>query len=921
MTQKLLVTGFLVLLTALAISPDLRSRGERAGSISSASLSQPAADRKTTFDCLHSNTNVALCSDTPDRIVGPPTPDNWSQLSSTAITGGLPSSITLTPCPAGVDYSSGSYDIYISDSHAESVAVTSGSGDVDKCSLTFTPYFSHSRYTVESASSGLQESINLRCGMSPHHNENARCNLYLVPAYATNRTTIYNVYGTIFFHSSNSIIGAYGIVLNCQGRGACLQLGDLSNSTDYSNDIIAGLTFMSSDYSANHSYGGVDVVKTERSHGVVTVTTETPHQFRPGDMVTILFTDNNAYWGDAVVKAVPNSTTFTYTHSGVDIPSQVTPGVVALAYTAILDNSQNAHLVDITNAGGWFNNFFDMWDDENVTIDHFANASADVNHAAHWSGSFIFSAGNQGPKKPMAPVISLLNSTITSSANAVTVYNSNGIYIENTVLQGTSLWQVHLSNETGNYQGAYLKNIYSESSIASNPASPIRSPFPGLGIAGLIAGGGAQVEIAGIGGVEGAFQDGGNGTIPYSYFVVANDLTTETQTSPMQILNWRSTGHDSIPVKWPRVANGADRITYDIIRTKTPVGVGAVYPYNGGCSGGNGDACGYVAVGLSQSSACSDSLVCSFVDHGSASTRPYSIKQGNYGGNLAFWPGSIVSVRNSIVVEHEQSNVVAVGLSGNPVQVSAMCEDYGQASPGGFTTCLASRTTPNNSVPNQTATLVTDGPAQGGGTSLSKGRLNFSTAPGAILQPHHIITLIDSQPTLTRATTGYRPPASSDDAWIGTDVAKGGVALNSSQLAFGAPVSISNYIHSPGDGVHSDWLERLTAQQKTFAVPVKISGGNTLTVGDGSPLSRMKIYSVVVPLSRVPAHSCIDLPREAKGLVNSDQIGSVSPPGKLGNLSLNAYPMANDKLVFHFCNPGDAEATSPSGTYSFLAVH
>ena len=47
----------------------------------------------------------------------------------------------------------------------------------------------------------------------------------------------------------------------------------------------------------------------------------------------------------------------------------------------------------------------------------------------------------------------------------MTVYNSNGVYVENTVLQATGPWQVYSSNSTGNYQGAYLKNIYSESSI------------------------------------------------------------------------------------------------------------------------------------------------------------------------------------------------------------------------------------------------------------------------------------------------------------------------------------------------------------------------------------------------------------------------------------------------------------------------
>ena len=64
--------------------------------------------------------------------------------------------------------------------------------------------------------------------------------------------------------------------------------------------------------------------------------------------MTILFTDSSAYWGDAVVTAVPSATTFQYSHPGGDLAAQATPGVVALAYVAVLDNAMNTHLVDIS---------------------------------------------------------------------------------------------------------------------------------------------------------------------------------------------------------------------------------------------------------------------------------------------------------------------------------------------------------------------------------------------------------------------------------------------------------------------------------------------------------------------------------------------------------------------------------------------
>jgi len=438
----------------------------------------------------------------------------------------------------------------------------------------------------------------------------------------------YNVYGTIFFHSNQSVLNGPGVSVNCLGRGPCLQVGDQIKSLDYQNNTIQNLAFRSpKSNSANPAYNGCAITQTSATGTTATIITATACGFRPGDMVTIQFTDDSSYWGDARVASA-SGTTFTFVkHSLSTKNSQNTPGVVALAYDAILDNAQNTHFQDILydNGGevGSFNNFFDLWDDENALIEHFNNNGGSLTANVNWTGAFIYSGGNPigptgNPTQQWAPVITLRDSSITANySNGATVQNSNGLYIENTVLQATGPWQVKSSNETGNYQGAYLKNIYSESSTALNPLSPPRSPFPGLGIAGLIAGissGAASFQLAGNGSPLGAFATGGSGSTPYSYFIVANDTTANTQTSPMQVLNWLSTGSDPIPVRWPRVAKGNDAITYDVIRITTPVGVRAIYPYAGGCPGGSGGTCGYVAQGLSQATACNvagvPTLVC-----------------------------------------------------------------------------------------------------------------------------------------------------------------------------------------------------------------------------------------------------------------------------------------------------------------------
>jgi hypothetical protein len=871
--------------------------------------------------CLTGNSTWGSCgSGVPAGNTYATTALNWTQGITRSLTGGSSATITLTPCPLGIDTTSGAgYQVLISGGGTSEVVsvVTSFGGCLPGAAsgtITFTPFYSYATgATIGSASGGLQETLNASCGISPTAYLNNQCNV-TIPANGPNSSiNTYNVYGTLYLHANQSVLNGYGVSLNCLGRGPCLQIGDLINSNDYSDNTVTGISFRTPvNLSSNSAFAGVPIIQTQRASQLVTITTASAHGFRVGDMVTILFTDSSFYWGDAVVTAVPSATTFKYAFPGVDLAPQSTPGVVALAYVAVLDNAMDTHLIDISydKAGenGQFNNFFDLWDDENATIQHFNNQAISLNGNANWTGSFVFSAGNQAQQ--IAPVITLRDSTITANgSNGITVYNSNGLYVENTVLQAAGPWQVYSSNTTGNFQGAYLKNIYSESNATLNPLTPALSPYAGLGIAGLIAGpstGAASFQIAGNGGTSGAFAAGattltlssvdaaGNyqGTITggagnalvgknftiagfntggnnltnatvtaststrisfgvtttiethpatatvtstgslYTYYIVANDVTANTNTSPMQVLNWQSTGSsDQIPVRWPRVANGTNVISYDVIRMLTPVGVGALFPWSGAnsCPGGSGGTCGYVALGLSQLAACSGGLICTYTDTGSAATSPYAIRQGNYPGNLTFWPGSIVSVNKSVAVDKEEGTVVGVGLAGAPIQVSSQCSGFGPASPGGYTACAASATLVGNSIPNQTATLMTDGPSSGGSNqTLSKGRLNFATTPYTAVLPHHIITLIDSQPGLTEATNGYRPPANANDVWIGTDVPSGGVNLDFGQLAFGAPVSITNYIRGTGDGVQSNWLERLTAAQREFNIPVKFDQSVTI---------------------------------------------------------------------------------------------
>ena len=103
-----------------------------------------------------------------------------------------------------------------------------------------------------------------------------------------------------------------------------------------------------------------------------------------------------------------------------------------------------------------FNNFFDLWDDENRAIEHFDNGAISLNGNANWNGSFVFSGRRHNTGAlTIAPVITVRDSSFTANtSNCMTDYNSNGLYFENSVCQATGLCgSLRLQLQPGNYQG------------------------------------------------------------------------------------------------------------------------------------------------------------------------------------------------------------------------------------------------------------------------------------------------------------------------------------------------------------------------------------------------------------------------------------------------------------------------------------
>jgi hypothetical protein len=265
--------------------------------------------------------------------------------------------------------------------------------------------------------------------------------------------------------------------------------------------------------------------------------------------------------------------------------------------------------------------------------------------------------------------------------------------------------------------------------------------------------------------------------------------------------------------------------------------------------------------------------------------------------------------------ELNAAGLVQVNTSGHTGQSISMLKCVTISGSPVWTSCLGSGA-PATTIFTPPATLMSNKIGNDGGMMQNqKGRLNFLESGSG---PTHIVTLVDSVPDKTFAAQANRAANDSNDAFIGCDTkyCSGGYT----GLTLGAPVSLSNYIGNAGDG--KNWKERLTEKEKTFAVPVVIEKGRTLTLGSGTAISQMKIFTTnSISDSRVSPQSCIDVSGAAAGVAASDQITGVKPPKPLGNLSLTAYASGADTVTLHFCNPSTSAVTIPRGAYSFLAVH
>jgi hypothetical protein len=591
------------------------------------------------------------------------------------------------------------------------------------------------------------------------------------------------------------------------------------------------------------------------------------------------------------------------------------PMIVNDTKPMIETNGQKTRILNVSartnSSGGTFGTYVQVDDDQSFLLDGLDSSGYGVRCDATFCGAYVTAPG---PFNIWSAVGWLKNLAISNQChgNGVDWQSGNTLHIEDSVIQGFNQFGVRAGTMRGGYGPTQLTNVYMEVGGCTNPQ------YPGKGaearaMAGLINEGGIVTVTGDMYPIGQVPQFSATGTNVAYYWIVVKDSAMGSSV-PLPVGFAQTDGKRAVNVAWPKV-HGTKTITYDLLKTTgtnnpwlTPTGTGMFA----------------VSTGIAQCGG----PVCTAIDPNGVATN-YVVTSPSYHPKIDFWPGGIVQSPNSDSVRPGGTTALFVNSTSFASQGSPFVNLDGiavptvyasQCGPGllpnTWVTCLAGDSVGNNAIP--AATVLQYGIAIGGDPANRKGRLIFGRGPLTSVNTGHYITLVDSDPTKTLNTRGYRPLNDKADTYIGLDNAS--VATTQAQLAFGAPISISNYIGNEGDG--KAWGERLTAKQKTFAVPVVVQPGSSFTLGAGSALSQLKIFKTdSVSKASVPAQQCLDVTAAAFGLTTADQITGITPPASLGNLSLNAYAMAADRLVLHFCNPSTSAVNVPAGAYSFLAVH
>ena len=608
------------------------------------------------------------------------------------------------------------------------------------------------------------------------------------------------------------------------------------------------------------------------------------------------------------------------------------PMVIASTKPFIEDNGSKTTLYNVVTRYSWegsafasFGAYVQVDDDQAFTLDGLDTNASGTGATCNekYCGAVITAPG---PFNHWSAVgwLKHLNLSLECAKTGIDWQSGNGLKISDSVIQGWAYYAVRTGSRRGGTGTFISDNVYYEPSASCMKYNPLGN----VGTAAIInQGGTVKLSGAAANGASGVFPNWGAAadSRTWLYWVVPVHAGYGDGV-PLPAGYARTNGSSKIAATFPRITGAS---SYKILKIDWDASGSPPYP----------EGTGNYLLTTVQQSACTkgDALpgTCEFTDSGaklSSYTNAAEILDRNvYIPLLDFWPGAIVM---GAAQDFSTANFSSIAP---PLQADVLGERAIVSTlPAGIITGVAHSLIPTSALPPAAANLEamnTNAGSIPGATILKsansisnpvnglKGRLNFGHH-GAPASFTPLITLGDSNWGKTWATADHRPQADVNDLDLGYEG-------NIDTLYSRAQSGIREYVGKLPDGSPQ---ERLDASAKTFNVPVTINGNLTVTgkcsgCGSGggasaSASAQLKIYktSSVAKVS-VPAQHCLDVSSAATGLVAADQITGITPPAALGNLSLNAYTVAANKLTLHFCNPSTAAVDAPAGVYSFLAVH
>lgn len=753
---------------------------------------------------------------------------NWTSSQGGSLVIGS-NTVTLTPCPLGVDvsgFTQAQYKVSVN-SGAEYAAVTGGtctSGGATGTIIIFVANNYGPTYTLGSGSGGLQETVIDACNspLNAPPQVGGQCEVDLQSNGLAGITNVNYTVGTTTHlwtrNGANIHLHGHNASIRCNTRDACIFAGQRNGST-------IGVTMDHITFFPGLNIDGAQVADVTWASGTLTVHTQSAHPYVVGDCVSVRYsTPGSSQKGLYKVATVADNTHFTSTtnclntaNANLTISNSSGFGWTNIENTAIEDNANQSAYDHIYISASSPNNFsFDavVDNDQHAIFNDFVLEHGGPKCTANFCGESIYGPANQG-----AAIIEIHHSDLSSQCSGNGPFNDsgNGMLIEDTISQAFA--QTGYAYGPNPFQGATLKDAYLESGpTCVNPY------YPGGTQQGAQAGMFLQrnTVLQGQTPIQGNFPTfiaGGITANQINYFVQPISSTKGRGPYLPVGIALPVSGAVTINVAWPSVnlscglAGSCGTITYDLIAT---VGGAAYTPLTGTGTWG-------VSTGLS----CTPTTAgfCTFADT-QAARSSYTIQPQAWGPatssggfSLWWWPGGLVVDGGPVFAEQlpNGAGIVSTWGSINANIVGAQCvasnavNQITMVAPAG-SYCFTGDPLVGQGFRANIMNLLDT--SNNGAPAVSKGIINIQREQNF---PNYAITLGDGSRQATMASINKRPLASVNDTGIGHD------ALN--QIFLAAPTSISSYINLVPD--NAGWLERLTASLKTFKVPLQLNGSST----------------------------------------------------------------------------------------------